>query len=99
MEYDGVVITDAMNMKAISDHFGELESTKMAINAGIDIILMPTILRNNEDVKKLDYIVNGILDSIKSGEIKEEEITDSAERIVKLKIDRGIIDLKIIMHL
>ncbi|TGY45064.1 glycoside hydrolase family 3 protein [Clostridium perfringens] len=94
MEYDGVVITDAMNMKSISDHFGELESTKMAINAGIDIILMPTILRNNEDVKKLDYIVNGILDSIKSGEIKEEEITDSAERIVKLKIDRGIIDLK-----
>ncbi|WP_332834000.1 glycoside hydrolase family 3 protein [Clostridium perfringens] len=94
MEYDGVVITDAMNMKAISDHFGELESTKIAINAGIDIILMPTILRNNEDVKKLDYIVNGILDSIKSGEIKEEEITDSAERIVKLKIDRGIIDLK-----
>ncbi len=94
MEYDGVVITDAMNMKAISDHFGELESTKMAINAGIDIILMPTILRNNEDVKKLDYVVNGILDSIKSGEIKEEEITDSAERIVKLKIDRGIIDLK-----
>lgn len=94
MGYDGVVITDAMNMKAISDHFGELESTKMAINAGIDIILMPTILRNNEDVKKLDYIVNGILDSIKSGEIKEEEITDSAERIVKLKIDRGIIDLK-----
>ncbi|EOU1741461.1 glycoside hydrolase family 3 C-terminal domain-containing protein [Clostridium perfringens] len=94
MKYDGVVITDAMNMKAISDHFGELESTKMAINAGIDIILMPTILRNNEDVKKLDYIVNGILDSIKSGEIKEEEITDSAERIVKLKIDRGIIDLK-----
>ncbi|MDV5105384.1 glycoside hydrolase family 3 protein [Clostridium perfringens] len=94
MEYDGVVITDAMNMKAISDHFGELESTKMAINAGIDIILMPTILRNNEDVKKLDYIVNGILDSIKSGEIKEEEITDSVERIVKLKIDRGIIDLK-----
>ena len=94
MGYDRVVITDAMNMKAISDHFGELESTKMAINAGIDIILMPTILRNNEDVKKLDYIVNGILDSIKSGEIKEEEITDSAERIVKLKIDRGIIDLK-----
>lgn len=94
MEYDGVVITDAMNMKAISDHFGELESTKMAINAGIDIILMPTILRNNEDVKNLDYIVNGILDSIKSGEIKEEEITDSVERIVKLKIDRGIIDLK-----
>lgn len=94
MGYDGVAITDAMNMKAISDHFGELESTKMAINAGIDIILMPTILRNNEDVKKLDYIVNGILDSIKSGEIKEEEITDSVERIVKLKIDRGIIDLK-----
>lgn len=94
MGYDGVVITDAMNMKAISEHFGEVESTKMAINAGIDIVLMPTILRSNDDVKKLDHIVNGVLESVKNGEIKEDEITDSAERIVKLKIDRGIIDLK-----
>lgn len=94
MGYDGVVITDAMNMKAIADHFGELESTKMAINAGIDIVLMPTILRSNADVEKLDHIMNGILEAVKSGEIKEEEITDSVERIVKLKIDRGIIDLK-----
>lgn len=94
MGYDGVVITDAMNMKAIADNFGELESTKMAINAGIDIVLMPTILRNKTDVEKLDYIISGVLDAVNSGEIKEEEITDSAERIVKLKIDRGIIDLK-----
>ncbi|EGT3616037.1 beta-hexosaminidase [Clostridium perfringens] len=94
MGYGGVVITDAMNMKAIADNFGELESTKMAINAGIDIVLMPTILRNKTDVEKLDYIISGVLDAVNSGEIKEEEITDSAERIVKLKIDRGIIDLK-----
>lgn len=94
MGYDGIVITDAMNMKAIADNFGELESTKMAINAGIDIVLMPTILRSKADVEKLDYIISGVLDAVKSGEIKEEEITDSAERIVKLKIDRGIIDLK-----
>ncbi|HHD2754145.1 TPA: glycoside hydrolase family 3 N-terminal domain-containing protein [Clostridium perfringens] len=94
MGYDGVVITDAMNMKAIADNFGELESTKMAINAGIDIVLMPTILRSKAEVEKLDYIISGVLDAVKSGEIKEEEITDSAERIVKLKIDRGIIDLK-----
>ena len=57
MGYNGVVITDAMNMKAIVDHFGELESTKMAINAGIDIVLMPTILRSNADVEKLDYMM------------------------------------------
>lgn len=94
MGYDGVVITDAMNMKAIADNFGELESTKMAINAGIDIVLMPTILRSKSDVEKLDYIISGVLEAVKSGEIKEEEITDSAERIVKLKIDRGIINLK-----
>lgn len=94
MGYDGVVITDAMNMQAISSHFGEVESTKMAINAGIDIVLMPTILRSNKDVEKLDNIMSGVLEAVKSGEIKETEITDSAERIVKLKIDRGIIDLK-----
>lgn len=93
LNYDGVVITDAMNMQAIADHFGELDATKLAIQAGIDIVLMPTILRSKADVAKFDNIYNGVLEAIESGEISEDQINDSAERIVELKIKRGIIDL------
>lgn len=38
MGYDGVVITDAMEMDAISKHFGLMDATKMAINADVDYL-------------------------------------------------------------
>ncbi|MGL5245072.1 MAG: glycoside hydrolase family 3 protein, partial [Sarcina sp.] len=91
MNFKGVVITDAMNMKAISDHFGELDACKLAINAGVDILLMPTILREKKDVLKLDKIFKGIVDSVKNKEIEEEKINDSVCKIINLKIKRGII--------
>lgn len=93
MGYDGIIITDALNMDAISKNFGEVEAVKMAIKAGVDIALMPTILRSNADVAKLQAIVDGIKEAVENGELTISELDDSVERIVKLKIDRGIIDV------
>ncbi|MGL4656306.1 MAG: glycoside hydrolase family 3 N-terminal domain-containing protein [Sarcina sp.] len=90
MGFDGVVITDAMNMEAISDNFGEVEAVKMAIKAGVDIVLMPTTLTNYNDVEKLERIINGLLDAIESGEISMKRLDESVERILKLKYERGI---------
>ncbi len=45
----GVVVTDALNMQAISDNFGESEAVKLTFKAGVDIALMPTILRSKAD--------------------------------------------------
>ncbi|WP_195986449.1 glycoside hydrolase family 3 N-terminal domain-containing protein [Clostridium sp. D53t1_180928_C8] len=93
MGYNGIIITDALNMDAISKNFGEVETVKMAIKAGVDIALMPTILRSKADVSKLQAIVDGIKEAVESGELTISEIDDSVERIVKLKIDRGIINV------
>ena len=93
MGYNGIIITDALNMDAISKNFGEVETVKMAIKAGVDIALMPTILRSSADVSKLQAIVDGIKEAVESGELTISEIDDSVERIVKLKIDRGIINV------
>lgn len=41
MGFQGVVVTDALNMKAIADNFGQEEAVVMAIKAGVDIALMP----------------------------------------------------------
>jgi len=94
MNFEGVIITDALNMAAISENFGEVEAVKMAFEAGADIALMPTILRSKDDVPKLRAIVDGIKEAITNGEISEERINESAERVVKLKIDRGVIDVE-----
>lgn len=94
MNFEGVIITDALNMAAISENFGEVEAVKMAFEAGVDIALMPTILRSKDDVPKLRAIVDGIKEAVTNGEISEERINESAERVVKLKIDRGVIDVE-----
>lgn len=94
MNFDGVIITDALNMAAIAENFGEVETVKMAFEAGVDIALMPTILRSKADVPKLRAIVDGVKEAVKNGEISEDRINDSATRVVKLKIDRGVINLE-----
>ncbi len=40
MGFNGVIVTDALNMKAIADHFGQEEAVVMAVKAGVDIALM-----------------------------------------------------------
>lgn len=83
--FEGVVITDGMGMKAISDNFGENESSKMAINAGADILCMPVNIQSKGDISKLDKLFNHLKKAVINGEISEKQIDKSVERIIKLK--------------
>ncbi len=94
MGFDGVICTDAMNMKGISDTFDQVQAVKLAINAGVDIICMPTVLYNLEDVKNLDKIIVGVEKAVESGEIKESRLNDACHRILTLKEKKGILDWK-----
>lgn len=92
--FKGVITTDAMNMAAISENFGQIQSIKLAINAGVDLICMPTTITSTQDTYKLDAIYSGIKAAIESGEIPLSRIDESVKRIVKLKEDKGILVLK-----
>ncbi len=74
--YEGLVITDSLRMGAIINKYGEKEVYEMAINAGVDILLMPY---------NPDYVVNYIKESINEGKITEEQIDNSVRKILKLK--------------
>ncbi|API86792.1 glycoside hydrolase family 3 protein [Francisella uliginis] len=50
--FKGLVVSDAMDMKAIATHFGCIEATKLAILAGIDIVLMPVRVWYEKDAYK-----------------------------------------------
>lgn len=76
LNFKGVVITDAMNMKAISDYYGSDEAAIMALKAGCDMILMP------EDFEKA---YTGVLQAVQDGTISEERINDSLRRIYRIK--------------
>ena len=93
MGYEGIVITDAMNMKAIVDNFGEIEATILAIESGVDISLMPTILRTKADVtNKLEPMVQTLVDKADSEPEFMTRVNESVKRVLELKEKRGILD-------
>lgn len=94
MGFNGVVSTDAMNMKAIANTFGQVQAVKLAIEAGADLICMPTVLYSLDDVKNLDAIIDGVEDAVKKGEISESRLDDGCRRILTVKENRGILDWK-----
>lgn len=74
--YEGLVITDALNMKAITKIYSEKEIYELAINAGVDILLMPA---------SIESAISNIKESINEGTIAEEKINESVRKILSLK--------------
>mgnify|MGYP001028164917 CR=1 FL=1 len=80
--YKNLVITDALNMKAITDNYTEKEIYELAINAGVDILLMPS-----DPIKAVSIIK----ELINEGKVKEEKINNSVRKILELKERYNII--------
>lgn len=76
LNYDGIIITDALNMKAISEYYGSNEAAVMALKAGCDMILMP---------ENFELAYNAVLEAVQNGTISEERINDSLRRIYRVK--------------
>jgi beta-N-acetylhexosaminidase len=77
MGYDGIVVTDAMEMGAISTKYKSDEAAVMSIQAGADMILM---------LEDFELAYNGVLEAVKSGEISEERLNESVARIIEIKL-------------
>lgn len=77
MGFTGIVITDAMNKKAITNSYESADAAVTAVAAGADIVLMP------EDFKEA---YEGVIEAVNSGVISEERINTSLVRIVKVKL-------------
>ena len=80
--FDGLVITDALNMEAVAEMYEPGELAAKAVKAGVDVLLMPVRLR---------LAAAGIEEAVLNGEISEERINESVRKILELKIKYGII--------
>lgn len=76
MNFKGVIITDALNMSAISEYHSADEAAIMALRAGCDMLLMP---------ENFETAYNGVLQAVQEGTISEERINDSLRRIYRIK--------------
>ena len=78
--YKGIVITDAMNMGAVSSVYSSDEAAIASLKAGADIILTP---------KDFEEAYNGVLSAVENGDITQERISESVLRIIRLKLKLG----------
>lgn len=79
--FNGVAITDSMEMGAIADNYGIGNASVMAIEAGIDMILMPS---------NLSEAVSAVEQAVTDGTLTEKRIDESLQRIINMKIDNNI---------
>ena len=78
--YNGVILSDDLQMKAIESHYSKQEAIKLSINSGIDMIMYCNQL-SNDDVLE---IINLTYELVQNGEIKISRIEESNKRINKL---------------
>ena len=76
MGYNGVIITDSLEMKALTDNYSTSEIAVYAVNAGNDILLLPA-----DPAEAAAAIENAVL----TGVFPEERIDESVYRILRLK--------------
>lgn len=82
LQFDNIIITDAMNMKVITKFYDADQAAVMAIEAGNDMILMPD---------NFEQAYEGVLEAVKDGTLSESQIDESVSRILAVKIKRGIL--------
>ncbi|HEY9819737.1 MAG TPA: glycoside hydrolase family 3 N-terminal domain-containing protein [Candidatus Sericytochromatia bacterium] len=76
LTFEGLIVTDALIMGAITNRYGSTEAPVMAVEAGADILLMPV---NPETA------IQAVCDAVEAGRISRERIRASVERIWKAK--------------
>lgn len=74
--YNGLVITDMLNDKAVADYHSADEAAILALKAGCDMLLCP---------ENFEQAYNGVLQAVQNGTISQERIDDALRRIYRIK--------------
>ncbi len=90
MGFDGVVATDAMEMDAIAKHFDKYDAARLAIDAGVDILLMPVEMRSKDGFAEMDRYITTLAQQADNGAVSIEKINAAVLRILKLKESNGL---------
>lgn len=99
MGFQGIVVTDAMNMAGVADYWDPVQAVVLAIRAGVDMVCMPCTLQKEEDLTRLEAILQGVETAVEEGMIPLSRIEDAVERILTVKQNRGVLGWKAENHM
>ncbi|HXG84358.1 MAG TPA: glycoside hydrolase family 3 N-terminal domain-containing protein [Pyrinomonadaceae bacterium] len=84
--FDGLIVTDAMDMSGLTIYFNQDEAAVRAVLAGADVILKPA---------NTDAAIRGIKEAVASGRISQERLNESARKVLAWKYQLGLTEQKI----
>ena len=84
MGYNGVVVTDDMDMGALAKHYTFGDMAVQSILAGSDILLVC------HEYEHMQEAYNGLMKAVKDGRISKERLDESVRRILLMKMSRGM---------
>ena len=81
MGFKGLVITDGLNMKGVSDYYTSGALEVQALKAGNDILLLPASVTKT---------INAVVEAINNGELSVQRIEESCRKVLKAKYRTGL---------
>jgi beta-N-acetylhexosaminidase len=86
MNFDGLIVTDAMDMSGLTIYFPQDEAAVRAVEAGVDVILKPA---------DTDLSIKGLREAVRSGRISEARLNESVRKLLAWKYELGLEKQKI----
>ena len=91
MGFDGIIVTDALDMKSITDNYAIDDVIAMSINAGVDMLIMPAV-RDKAMTEQIDGMITRAVEKTEAGVIDAAMIDAAVARILSLKKEYGLLD-------
>ncbi|MFN2601225.1 MAG: glycoside hydrolase family 3 N-terminal domain-containing protein [Gemmatimonadaceae bacterium] len=87
MQFKGIIISDAMDMRGVLDQYGAVEAVKRALAAGVDVLIQPLSVSQT-----IDAVVAGV----QEGRYTEARLDGSVRRILRAKATLGLDKAKLV---
>ncbi len=88
MGFDGLILSDSMNMKAMKANYDPVDSAIRAIRAGVDMIMLAEEHYDHNAEQYLQQqqaLIQGVIQAVESGDLDSSRVDDAVSRILKLK--------------
>jgi beta-N-acetylhexosaminidase len=86
LNFDGLIVTDAMSMSGLTIYFTQEEASVRALEAGADLLLKPA---------DVDAAFRGVHEAVKKGRLTEQRIDESVRKVLAAKYDLGLVQQRI----
>src|SRR5438132_9018553 len=86
LNFDGLIVTDAMSMSGLTLYFTQEEASVRALEAGADLLLKPA---------DADAAMRGVRDAVRKGRLNEQRVAESARKVLAAKYDLGLVQRRV----